>query len=184
MPRIVQKVQRFASSICVRALNDRAAPARVASSVMDRGHSEVSEWRRYATTAFIVLWLGIQIVVPLLQKFELPTFRYRWARYSWAMFSRLGPRYEVTLFRTRGAGDPEPVPEIGRYVRGYRSPEPMSMTAAYWSEDEVHDRFSRLVTYLARERRDGYTYVASIHWIRYQRVDVPPRVEFRAKAAP
>jgi hypothetical protein len=167
-----------------RALDDRAAPARVTSSIMDPGRSEVSGWRRYATGAFIVLWLGTQIVVPLVQKFELPTFRYRWARFSWAMFSRLGPRYEVTLFRTRGAGDAEPIPEIGRYVRGYRSPDPMPMMAAYWSEDEVHDRFSRLVTYLASEQRDGYTYVASIHWIRYQGPDVPSRVEFRAHATP
>lgn len=137
--------------------------------------------RRYAITAFIVLWLAVQIVVPLVQKFELPTFRYRWARFSWAMFSRLGPRYEVHLFRTRGAGD-EPIPEIGRHVRGYRSPEPMRLIALYVTEDEVHDRFSRLVTHLAREQRDGYTYVASIRWTGYRRPGVPGLVEFRAAA--
>lgn len=141
-----------------------------------------ARWRPYATTAFIVAWLSLQIVVPLVQKFELPTFRYRWARFSWAMFSRLVPRYEVSLFRTQGTGDPEPIPDIGRYVSGYRSPDPMPRIASYVSEDEVHDRFSRLVTYLARERRDGYTYVASIRWTAYQAAGVPGRVEFRAEA--
>lgn len=145
--------------------------------------SEVSGWRRYAITGFIVLWLAVQMVVPLVQKFELPTFRYRWARFSWAMYSRLLPRYEVRLFRTRGGGAAEPIPDIDRYVRGYRSPEPMPMIAIYVSEDEVHDRFSRLVTYLAREQRDGYTYVASIRWTDYQRPDVAGLVEFRAEAA-
>jgi hypothetical protein len=145
--------------------------------------SEVFGWRRRAIVAFIVLWLAVQIVVPLVQKFELPTFRYRWARFSWAMYSRLLPRYEVRLFRARGAGAAEPIPDIDRYVRGYRSPEPMSMIAIYVSEDEVHDRFSRLVTYLAREQRDGYTYMASIRWTDYQRPGVAGLVEFRAEAA-
>jgi hypothetical protein len=144
--------------------------------------SEVSGWRRYATIAFIVLWLSVQIVVPLVQKFELPTFQYRWARFSWAMFSRLGPRYEVQLFRTRGGRDAEPIPDIDRYVRGYRSPEPMPMIARYVSEDEVHDRFSRLVTHLARHQRDGYVYAASIRWTGYQRPGVAGLVEFRAEA--
>src|SRR2546422_6756839 len=139
--------------------------------------------RRYATTAFIVVWLSAQIVVPLVQKFELPTLRYRWARYGWAMYSRLGPRYEVRLFRTRGGGAAEPIPDIGRDVRGYRSPEPMPMIALYWSEDEVHDRFSRLVSYLARQRRDGDTYVASIRCTQYQRPGLSDLVEFRAEAA-
>jgi hypothetical protein len=130
------------------------------------------------------VWLAIQVVVPFVQKFELPSLRYRWARFSWAMFSRLGPRYEVSLYRTRGAGPPEPVPAIDGDVRGYRSPGPMRMIALYWSEHEVHDRFSRLVTHLARERRDGYTYVASIRWTAYKSSEVPERVEFRADAKP
>ena len=151
---------------------------------MKTERSEASGWRRRAAGAFIVVWLGVQIVVPFMQKFELPTFRYHWARFSWAMFSRPGPRYEVTLFRIREPAGIEPIPEIGRYVSGYRSPEPMAMVAAYWSEDEVRDRFSRLVTYIARTQHDGFTYVASIRWIRYQRSDVPVRMELRATAAP
>jgi hypothetical protein len=145
--------------------------------------TEVRGWRRHAALAFIVAWLAVQIVVPLVQKFEIPTFRYRWARFGWAMYSRLVPRYEVRLFRVWGAGQPEPIPNIERYVRGYRSPEPMPMLALYVSEDEVHDRFSRLVAYLAREQRDGYTYVASIRWTEYAPAGVPSVVEFRATPA-
>jgi len=142
--------------------------------------TDIRGWRRHAAKAFIVAWLSIQIVTPVVQKFELPAFRYRWARFGWAMYSRLVPRYEVRLFRVSGAGPTEPIPTIDRYVRGYRSPEPMTMLALYVSEDEVHDRFSRLISYVAREQRDGYTYVASIRWTDYPPAGMPTVVEFRA----
>ncbi|HKZ05962.1 MAG TPA: hypothetical protein VJU81_10870 [Methylomirabilota bacterium] len=128
--------------------------------------SALRGWRRHAAIAFITLWLGVQIGVPLAQKLdvETPFAPYRYARYSWAMFSRLVPRYEVSLYRLRPHGAPEPIPEIDHWVRGYRSPEPMPMRALYVSEGEVLDRFGGLVAAIARERRDGYTYVASIRW--------------------
>jgi len=72
---------------------------------------------------------------------------------------------------------------MGRYVRGYRSPDPMRMDAAYWSEDEVLDRLGRLVAFIARDRRDGYTYVATVRWIHGRRADLPQRSELRAQAA-
>jgi hypothetical protein len=153
------------------------------AAVPHASESGQSGWRRHAAVAFIVLWLGVQLLVPLVQKFELPGFHYRWARYSWGMFSRLGPRYEIRLYRTRDGGV-EPIPEVGRYVHGYRSPEPMATYAAYWTEDEVLDRFARLVTHIAADRRDGYTYVAAVQWIRYQRTDLPVRTELRAESAP
>jgi hypothetical protein len=152
-------------------------------AVADATASGRCRWRRYATAAFIMAWLAIQIVVPFVQKFELPSLRYRYARYSWAMYSQLGPRYEVSLFRTRGAGDHEPIPDIGRYVYRYRSPDPMPMIAAYQSADEVLDRFTRLVGAIARERRDGYTYVASIRWTS-NRPGATASAELRADAAP
>jgi hypothetical protein len=152
--------------------------------VPDATESGYSSWRRRAVTAFIVFWLMFQIGVPLVQKFELPGFHYRWARYSWGMFSRLGARYEIELFRTRNGGTREPIPEMSRYVRGYRSPEPMARYAAYWTEDELLDRLSRLVTFIARERHDGYTYVAAVQWLRYQRADLPARSERRAESRP
>lgn len=145
--------------------------------------SELSGWRRRGVAAFIVLWIGVQVLLPLWQKFPPPGFGYRWARYSWGMFSHIGPDYEVRLFRTRGGDPPEPIPEMGRYVRGYRSPGPMRMHGTYWSEDEVLDRLARLVTFIARERRDGYTYVASVEWIKGQRAGLPDRSELRVQAA-
>lgn len=128
--------------------------------------SALTGWRRHAAIAFITLWLGLQVGVPLAQKLDAdtPSAPYRYARYSWAMFSRLVPRYEVSLYRLRPGGGPEPIPEIDRWVRGYRSPEPMPMRALYVSDGEVLDRFGGLVTAIARERRDGYVYVASIRW--------------------
>ena len=147
--------------------------------------SEICGWRRYGTAAFIVVWISVQVVVPLVEKFDLrgPGVRYRYARYSWAMFSRLVPRYEVSLFRTRGVGDREAIPEIAHYVRGYRSPDPMPMIAIYSSEDEVLDRFTRLVRAIARERRDGYTYVASIRWTAH-RPGLSDGAELMARAEP
>ena len=142
-------------------------------------------WHRRAVIAFIVLWLAVQIVVPLVQKFDLgrPGHSYRYARYSWAMFSRPVPRYEVMLFRTRGTGDRDAIPDIGRYVRGYHSPDPMPMLAIYSSEAEVLDRFGRLVRTIASQRRDGYTYVASIRWTA-NRPGTSDRTDLTAFAAP
>ncbi len=40
--------------------------------------------------------------------------------------------------------------------------------------------FSRLVTHIARDRRDGYTYVAAVRWLRYQRAELPVHTELRA----
>lgn len=147
--------------------------------------SGLQGWRRYAAAAFIGVWLSIQIGAPLAQKFGFDPLglRYRYARYSWAMFSRPVPRYEVSLFRTRGAGAREPIPGIERFVRGYRSPAPMPMVAIYSSEDEVLERFTRLVTAMARERRDGYAYVASIRWTANHAGAAGP-VDVRADATP
>jgi len=136
----------------------RSPPGKVTAVYMDAPPSGLSGWRRRGAAAFIVLWIAVQALVPLWQKFPPPDFHYRWARYSWGMFSSIGPRYEVRLFRTRGTGAEQPIPEMPRYVRGYRSPEPMRM-------------------------RDGYTYVASVQWLGGQRADLPERSELRAQAA-
>ena len=143
-----------------------------------------SGWRRRGVAVFIAVWLSVQVLVPLLQKFAPPDFQYRWARYSWGMFSLIGSTYEVQLFRTQGDGGVEPVPEVGRYVRGYRSPDPMRMRTVYWSEAEALDRFSRLLSFIARDRHDGYTYVAYIRWTRVPPGDLPAHTEIRVHAAP
>jgi hypothetical protein len=145
--------------------------------------STLTGWRRHAAVAFIVVWLAVQIAVPLAQKLDLgaPSSPYRYARYSWAMFSRLVPRYEVRLYRTRAGGAPEAIPDIDHWMHGYRSPEPMPMSAIYTSEGEVLGRFSGLVTAIAHERRDGYTYVAAIRWTA-NRPSGAATVEVRADA--
>src|SRR5215831_431856 len=129
----------------------RDAAGRYSTAVME---PSLAGWRRHAAVAFIVVWLAVQIALPLAQKLDLDASgsRYRYARYSWAMFSRIVPRYEVRLYRTRAGGGPEPIPDIDRWVHGYRSPEPMPMAALYTSEGEVLDRFSGLVTAIARGR--------------------------------
>jgi len=153
--------------------------------VADTAGFSVRGWRRYAALTFIAVWLAIQVTVPLVQKLGGDPFapRYRYARYSWAMFSRPVPHFEVSIFRTRGAGDREPVPGIDRYVRGYRSPAPMPMIAIYSSDAEVLDRFTRLVTTLARDRHDGYAYVALIRWTA-NHPGGADSMEIRADAAP
>jgi hypothetical protein len=145
----------------------------------------VTGLRQFAIVAFIVIWVTVQVAVPLIQKFELDRsgLPYRYTRYSWAMFSRLVPRYEVSLYRTRGTGDREQIPDISRYVSGYRSPDPMPKLAIYTSEAEVLGRYRGLIETIARERRDGYTYVAAIRWTAH-----PPgtadRSELRVDATP
>jgi hypothetical protein len=147
--------------------------------------TSASGWRRHVASAFIVVWLSVQIGVPIVQKLdaERPDSPYRYARYSWAMFSRLVPRYELSLYRVRGSAAPEPIPNIGHYVKGYRSPQPMRLMAIYSSEEEVIDRYGRLVGTIAAERRDGYTYVAFIRWTAH-RLGTRETVELRADALP
>ena len=161
-----------------------AAPPDRVGPVPHATESTLAGWRRLAAVAFIALWLGVQFAVPLVQKLDLEgrDARYRYARYSWAMFSRLVPRYEVSLYRRRADGAHEAIPDIGRWVRGYRSPEPMRMAAFYTSEGEVLDRFARLVAAIAGARRDGYTYVAAVRWTAHP--PGAPFVELTADAAP
>lgn len=142
-------------------------------------------WRRQIASVFIVGWLTVQVGVPLLQKLDAERLDspYRYARYSWAMFSRLVPRYELRLYRVRGAGGPEPIPDIGHYVKGFRSPGPMPLVAIYSSEEEVIDRYGRLVGMIAADRRDGYTYVASIRWTAHG-LGPKETVELRVDALP
>jgi hypothetical protein len=41
---------------------------------------------RAGALGFIATWIAVQVAVPLLRKFELPSLRYRHATFSWAMF--------------------------------------------------------------------------------------------------
>ena len=129
-----------------------------------------------------MFWIVFQVAAPFFQKFELPSFRYRYARFSWAMYSRLVPVYELRLFRLNKAGQEEAIPGIERYVKGYQSPGPMRKRLVYMTPQEFRERLERLATFIAKERQDGCSYVASVRWIKYADPQLPERWEFRADA--
>jgi hypothetical protein len=98
------------------------------------------------------------------------------------MYSKLGSRLEVSLYRTKGEeGTREPIPGVGRFVFGYRSPEPMHVATFYESDTEALERFAALIQFIAREQNDDYTYVASGRWKRKNEPGLPEQWEFRAK---
>src|SRR5262245_59065756 len=99
-------------------------------------------WRRYLFLAFIYLWLAIQIGGPFTQKFELPSLRYRYTRFAWAMYSQPSVHMEVTMYRTDDRGEVrEAIPDIARYAvwYRYRSPETMHLWTIYETELEAEE---------------------------------------------
>ncbi len=137
--------------------------------------------RRRLISGFIVTWLAVQIMVPFVRKFDFPSFRYRYATFSWAMYSKPALVYDVSLFRTgKAPGQFEPIPNIGQFVHGCQSPEPMRTHEYYRSEAEIQERFTRLITHIAGKAGDGHKYVVKIHWIRSLQPGQPPQWEFSA----
>jgi hypothetical protein len=57
------------------------------------------------------------------------------------------------------------------------------MRAIYWSGRRGAGSLARLVAFIARDRHDGYTYVASVQWLGGPRADRPERSELRVQAA-
>ncbi len=136
--------------------------------------------RRRLISGFIVVWLAAQIIVPFVRKFDFPSFRYRYATFSWAMYSKPALVYDVSLFRSGKPGQSEAIPNVEQFVYEYQSPQPMRMREYYRSESEVQERFARLITHIARRSDDGHTYVVSIHWIRPLELKQPTQWEFSA----
>ena len=138
--------------------------------------------RRFLVGAFIILWLAVQIIVPFVNKFELPSFRYRnIANFGWSPFSTPSMVYELSLYAEGEDGEKEPIPNIERYVMGLRSPGPIRLTAPNYGVEHVQNRYARLVTHIAKDRQDGRIYVVSIHWIRHYPADLPDQWEFRTQ---
>ena len=81
--------------------------------------------RRRLISGFIVVWLAAQIIVPFVRKFDFPRLRYRYATFSWAMYSKPALVYDVSLFRRGKPGQSEAIPNVRQFVQGYQSPEPM-----------------------------------------------------------
>ena len=147
-------------------------------------------WRRYLSLAFIYLWLAIQIGGPFTQKFELPSLRYRYTRFAWAMYSQPNAHMEVTMYRTDDQGEVrEAIPDIARYGVWYRSPQTMHLGDSFDTELEANERFAALIRFIAEKQRDGYTYVVtgrtygvSGRWTKDNNRRIPNQWEFRAKA--
>ncbi len=136
--------------------------------------------RRYLISGFIFTWLAVQITVPFFRKFDFPHFRYRYATFSWAMYSKPALVYDVSLFRRGKPGQSEAIPNVGQFVHEYQSPQPMRIREYYRSEVQVQEQFARLIRHIAKQADDGRTYVVSIHWIRPLELNQPTQWEFSA----
>lgn len=121
--------------------------------------------QRRVVGAFIAVWLALQIGLPLVRKFELPSLRYRHRTYGWSMFSRPERRLTVDLHRRDVTGRREPIPGLERFVRGMPVPgEPWHLP--YRSEPEVEAWLARLVEHVAQRSTAGWEYVATVRWLR------------------
>ncbi len=136
--------------------------------------------RRRLISGFIVIWLAVQIMVPFVRKFDFPSFHYRYATFSWAMYSKPALVYDVSLFRTDKPAQSEAIPNVGQFVHEYQSPQPMRMREYYRSRHEVQEQFARLITHIARRADDSRTYVVSIHWLSPLELNQPAQWEFSA----
>ncbi len=114
----------------------------------------------------IVAWLLIQTAVPFFRKFNLAPFQYRYATFSWAMYSKPALHYEVSLFRKNKHGQKEPIPNIERFVYGYQSLQSMPQREYYQTAAEIKDRFIRLVNYITAQEDPKFQYGVSIRWIK------------------
>ncbi len=133
----------------------------------------------YFRNGFIILWLTAQITIPFVRTFDLQHGGYRYALFSWAMYSKPAVIYDVSLFRIAPSGHPEAIPDIKQFVEGYRSPQPMRMREYYRSETEIKKRLVDLVTHIAqKQHRAGYRYGASIRWIRALQADEPVQWDY------
>ncbi|MEM8884333.1 MAG: hypothetical protein AAGD14_09705 [Planctomycetota bacterium] len=85
----------------------------------------------------IAIWLGFQLVVPFLLKFDVPHFRHRTTRNSWGMFGTFDPHGELTVRR-----DGEPLPAFGRFWRNVRPDGWAAVTPHYLSVEEFEQRLA------------------------------------------
>ena len=108
----------------------------------------------------IALWLGLQIGVPLARKFELPSFRYRYTTYTWAMFSRPSDRKTLDFYRRNASGRREPIPGLDRFVVDILAPAGQPWRMPYRSDAEIDAWITLLVEHIAERSEAGWEYVA------------------------
>jgi hypothetical protein len=138
--------------------------------------------RRFLVGAFCVAWLAVQVVVPFANQFELPSLRFRpISTFAWSMYSFPTLVYEVRLYIRAEDGSEETIPDVGRYVAGLSSPAPVPRRDPNSTAEEVQARYARLISFIARDRRDGRLYTASIRWVRHFRTDLPDHWEFTTR---
>ncbi len=98
------------------------------------------------------------------------------------MYSKPGSNLDLSFYRTKPGSDlQEPIPDIHKYVAGYRSPEPMNLWLARRTDHEAVEHFAKLIRFIAAERNDGYAYVVAGHWKQKNDVDLPEQWEFRSE---
>lgn len=134
--------------------------------------------RRNLISILIVVWLSLQIAIPFARKFGTFPFHYQYATFSWAMFSKPAIRYEVSIFRKNRDGVKEAIPDIGRFVYGYRSPELMKQRNHYRSPAEIKDRFAQLVRHIAERSDSNFQYSVEIRWVDSLDFKEPPIWEY------
>ena len=115
--------------------------------------------RRRLIGVGIALWLGFQIGVPLVRKFELPSLRYRYTTYTWGMFSRPADRKTLDLHRRNASGQREPIPGLDRFVSDVPAPG-QSWRVPYRSDAEIEAWVTLLVEHIAERSEAGWEYVA------------------------
>lgn len=141
-----------------------------------------SGWRRRVLTTFVVGWLAVQIVLPFVKKFELPSLRYRNnSTFSWSPYSAPTLMYELSLFVRGADGNAEPIPNVERYVAGLWSPGPVPLRAPNDSVEQVQERYARLTAHIARARGDDREYVAYIRWLKHYRPGAPTEWVFTTR---
>lgn len=123
--------------------------------------------RHRLVRTFITAWLAVQVGVPLVRKFGPPDWpRYRYATFSWAMFSRINQHFEVTAFRREaGTSERQPVPRMDLYARGFNDEGVRVVPAeAYRTREQVKEHFAALARHVAGRRADEAWYGVSIRF--------------------
>ena len=124
---------------------------------------EESRAGRAVVRGFIVLWLGLQLAVPLVRKFELPSLRYRQVTFSWGMFSLDTTVYRVRLVRENAGGRRHPVRSAGRFAPELARCGRVVLDP-YHPPRVLEARYARLLAHVATRQRDGQRYHLAFRW--------------------
>jgi len=138
---------------------------------------------RHGLDAFLVVWLVVQVALPLVAGLDLSEGRYFAGPFSWSMFSHRRLRAEVALYVEDAQGARRPVKDRGRLDRGLpgASLEPGGF-GFYEKEGGSEVRLRALVDHLAATRRDGCLYGAEILWQRTRDPAWPRYWHYEARA--